>query len=225
MSFGRLARACESPDGNPNNVTINGAGLIFRSDYGEYGIEYLGFATLCLLMQLTTTFTPTVSASAGGNHSVSVSVNGQASGTQNFFDQVPTASRIVQTTTNSALATGHAPCASGKAGWIRVVNKIVTDQSASSNDIVAPNQSLTEQVTVGSPNDFNITSITTGTATTNSVGQFQDTFFLCSSLCPQSTGTSVANQTITDAPPNGGSFALSSNSTSFKCTEIIINGQ
>lgn len=75
------------------------------------------------------------------------------------------------------------------------------------------------------PNDLNISGVQTGTATTNSAGQFMDTFFVCTALCPQSTGTTAASQTITDAPPNGGSFSLSANGIAYKCGGITINGQ
>src|SRR5262245_41141260 len=46
--------------------------------------------------QLTATFTPTNSSSAGGNQSVTVTLNGQTINSQNFFVQVPTYFSVLQ---------------------------------------------------------------------------------------------------------------------------------
>lgn len=136
--------------------------------------------------------------------------------------QKPTASRITATTQNNALSSGQSPCDPGYAGWIRVVTKIVTDQNG--GDIVRGGQNLTEQVSIGSPNDLNITGQQTGAHSTNSNGLFSDTLFVCSSLCPQSGGQTVATQTISDAYL-GYTYTLQSNTFTYTCNGIQINGQ
>ncbi len=213
----------KGPVGTGIPVTIAGAGFSSSASINAGNNISVSSISASSSTQLTATFTPAGTSGAGGNQSVTATIGGQTSGSSSFFDQIPTASRIVQTTTNSALSSGQSPCAAGRAGWIRVVQKILTDQNG--NDIVIGNQNLTEQVTIGSPNDLNITGVSTGTATTNSAGQFQDTFFVCSAVCPQSTGTTAATQNITDAPPVSGSFSLSANSITYKCSGITVNEQ
>lgn len=134
--------------------------------------------------------------------------------------QVPTASRIVSTISNGAAT----DCPSGQAGWDRKVWKIVTDQETPPKDMVVGGQSLTETVTIGSPNDLGITGVTTGTGTTGTNGQFGDHFRVCSTLCPTSTGTTAANQTITDVY-NSTTYTLTPNSIAYKCSSITVNGQ
>ncbi len=136
--------------------------------------------------------------------------------------QRPLASRIVSTATNSQLSSGQDPCSSGEAGWLRVVTKIVTDQTGV--DIVAGGQNLSETVTITTPNQLNITSVASASAVTNAAGQFQDTFFVCSALCPSSSGETDAGQSITDVF-NQQTFILNPNTIVYKCTGITINGQ
>jgi hypothetical protein len=95
-------------------------------------------------------------------------------------------------------------CASGQAGWSRSVAKILVDQQA--QDIVVQGITVTEFVSPGFTNDFNITSFDTGSAHTNATGQFQDSISFCSSLCPNSTGQTAATQTFQFNPPNGGTI-------------------
>ena len=137
-------------------------------------------------------------------------------------NQVPTASRIVNTTKDNALSSGQTPYSAGYAGWIRVVTKIVTDQNGT--DIVMGNQSLKETVTVQTPNALNIGGVVTGNATTNAQGLFTDTLFVCSGVCPQSTGTATAQQTITDTY-QGVAYTLTPNTLTYSCTGNKINGQ
>ncbi len=135
--------------------------------------------------------------------------------------QVPTASRITQNINNQALS-GSPYCQTGIAGWLRVVNKIVTDQNHT--DMVVGGQNLTEQVTVPHPNAFGISQPNIGKATTNAQGLFQDTFYLCLSLCPGSTATVTAAQTISDSL-NGNNYTLTNNSLVNSCSSITVNGQ
>jgi len=135
--------------------------------------------------------------------------------------QVPTASRITQNINNQAIS-GSPYCQAGIAGWLRVVNKIVTDQNHT--DMVVGGQTLTEQVTLPQPNAFGISQAKIGTATTNAQGLFQDTFYLCSSLCPSSTAKVGATQTISDSL-NGHNYTLTNNSLVYSCSSITVNGQ
>jgi hypothetical protein len=138
--------------------------------------------------------------------------------------QVPTASRITETLSSYAInASNFSKCASGQAGWYREVQKIVTDQNGT--DIVLYLQNLDEKITIGTPNQLNITGTQTGTALTDSNGEFDDTFFVCSSQCPGS-GQTDASQTISDILPDGsGPYSLSPNSLVYKCSNITVNGQ
>ena len=116
--------------------------------------------------------------------------------------QVPTASRITQTLFSySVNSTNFPTCTGTQAGWYRQVQKIVTDQTGA--DIVLAGQNLSETVTVGTPNNLGITGTQVGTAVTNGNGNFNDTFFVCSSSCPASSGQTNASQTISDVLPSG----------------------
>jgi hypothetical protein len=149
----------------------------------------------------------------------------KASTTGTVVAQRPTASRIAQTTQNNALSSGQSPCAPNYPGWIRVVIKIVTDQhQPQGDDIVAGGQSLTETVTLTTPNALNVSGVKTNVTVTNAAGQFDDTLFVCSALCPQSTGTATASQTIHDVF-NGGTYNLSPNTFVYSCTGNTVNGQ
>lgn len=134
----------------------------------------------------------------------------------------PYSSQIVSTIQNNALSSGQSPCAPGYAGWIRVVNKVVTYQSGAA--VAIAGQALTETVTLQSPNDLLIGSVATGNATTDSSGGFQDTLYVCSSVCPASSGSTVAQQQISDSV-NGTSYNLTPNTFTYQCSGMLINGQ
>jgi hypothetical protein len=105
------------------------------------------------------------------------------------------------------------------------VNKVTIDQYGA--DFPVGGQVLNEAVTISTPNDLNIlqSQVTTGTAVTNSDGAFQDVFFVCSAVCPSSAGQTVAAQTTTDSWPGVGLFLLNTNTLSYKCKGITVNGQ
>jgi hypothetical protein len=136
--------------------------------------------------------------------------------------QKPTANRIVSTTSQYALGVGQSPCQSGKAGWFRQVVKINTDQESPPHDIAYAGQSLTEDVTIGSPNGLNILSVVQYKATTNSNGQYGDTYYVCTPLCPSSNSNTLANQAITDLW-QGSQFGWN-NSLNYTCKGISENG-
>jgi hypothetical protein len=147
--------------------------------------------------------------------------SGSASGTV----QVPTASRIKSTlSSHSVNSTNFPTCTGTQAGWYRQVQKIVTDQAGA--DIVRAGQKLSETLTVGAPNNLGITGTQVGTAVTDANGNFNDTFFVCSSSCPASSGQTNASQTISDVLPSGGNpYNLLPNALVYKCANITINGQ
>jgi hypothetical protein len=132
--------------------------------------------------------------------------------------QIPTASRTVSTISSQATAS----CPAGQAGWDRSVWKIMTDQNGT--DITTANQSLTEGVTISARNDLNLpTQVQTGTAVTNSIGQFTDRLATCSPVCPASTGETDATQVI-GLTFQGQQHTLTPNSFVYKCTGNTING-
>jgi hypothetical protein len=164
---------------------------------------------------------PQVLGVAAGTGSGYAEVEGgscQSGGSGPAVVQIPTASAIVSTVSSAA-----ASCPSGYAGWDRVVTKIVTDQETPPQGIVAAGQSLTEVVTIGTPNALGMTNIATSSATTNAAGNFNDHFLVCSTACPKSTGSSVATQVITDVY-NAKTYTLTPNTITFKCTSITVNG-
>ena len=102
----------------------------------------------------------------------------------------------------------------------RVVTKIVTDQETPPQNIVASGQSLTEVVTIGSPNALGMTKITASNAVTNAAGTLNDHFEVCSNICPKSTGSSVVTDVF-----NGQTYTLTPNTINYKCRGIAVNGK
>jgi len=135
-------------------------------------------------------------------------------------DQRATADRIVSTLASFA---GPPTCPAGQSGWYRQVQKIVTDQNGA--DIVLGGQELTE-VLFYTRNDFGNAPPTTGSGTTNSNGNFTDTFFFCTPACPNDTvHENDVTQDISDhLPTNGVTYALRPNALVYKCSGITING-
>lgn len=132
---------------------------------------------------------------------------------------IPTASVVVSQTDSDA----NTGCPSGQAGWYRQVLKAVVDQNGNPIELVG--QNLAETVTITSPNQLNLKNPQTGTAVTDPNGQFTDTFFDCSALCP-GTGVTDASQTISDILPNGsGPYNLAPNTLVYGCSSIIVNGK
>ena len=89
------------------SVTITGTGFASGATVNAGANISVSQITVKSSTQITATFTPTNSSSAGGNQGVTVSVPGsQPSNSQNFYDQVPTALQVVGTPVT--LATGSA---------------------------------------------------------------------------------------------------------------------
>lgn len=188
-----------------------------------------GVATLNAGLNLHTVAAGGATASAKNDlpfqaNRVSNCVDTNMPGNQPVTVQRPTASRITQTLSSHSVNASNFPtCTGNQAGWYRQVQKIVTDQNGA--DIVLNLQNLDETVTIGTPNQLNVGGVQQGTALTDSNGDFDDTFFVCSSQCPGS-GQTDASQAISDILPNGsGPYNLSPNSLVYKCTGITVNGQ
>jgi hypothetical protein len=108
-------------------------------------------------------------------------------------------------------------CSSG-AGWFREVTNQIEDQSGAPFSIQG---TVSDSLTVGSPNDLGISGNQTGTGSTNAQGQWLDMYFDCSSVCPSSTGESDA---IQQWSLNGVGLPKT-NLVVYKCNSITINGQ
>jgi hypothetical protein len=131
--------------------------------------------------------------------------------------QVPTALKVVQTTTNSVNT-----CPAGQQGWIRVVERGVLDQNSVA--IVLANQTIGETVTVNAgQNGLFISSVATHPGITDVDGQYPDTFSFCSTACPGSATTTLT-QTNNDTLPSGGNYPLTNSSIQWACSNIKING-
>ena len=143
------------------------------------------------------------------------SVSAYASGT--VPAQIPTNSRIV----NDYGTPGPAVCPNGQAGWLRGVNKVVTDQQNPPQDIVAGGQQLSETITITSDPLGVGKNIITGSTTTTARGIFTDLYFICSAKCPASAATDGATQIITDVYL-GATHSLLPVSLAYKCTSITV---
>lgn len=71
-------------------VTITGTGFASGATVNAGSNIAVSNVSVSSSTQITATFTPTNSSAAGGNQAVTVTVAGQTSNSQNFFNQVPT---------------------------------------------------------------------------------------------------------------------------------------
>jgi hypothetical protein len=76
--------------GTAINVTISGKGFAAGATVSAGSNISVSNVKVTSSTQITATFTPTNSSSAGGNQAVTVTVASQKSNSQNFFNQVPT---------------------------------------------------------------------------------------------------------------------------------------
>jgi hypothetical protein len=75
----------------------------------------------------------------------------------NFYDQVPTDSKIVSTLASFAMSTGKSPaCHGGQAGGYRKVQKIVADQNSPAGNITANGATISESFGLTGPNQLNL---------------------------------------------------------------------
>jgi hypothetical protein len=90
--------------GTAINVTITGTNFASGASVSAGSNISVSNVSVSSSTQITATFTPTNSSSAGGNQGITVSVGGQTSNSKNFYDQVPTALQVVGTP--ATIATG-----------------------------------------------------------------------------------------------------------------------
>jgi len=83
---------------------------------------------------------------------------------------------------------GPAQCPSGSAGWVRNVTNQLQYQDGS--PYAVDGITLADTLSIGSTNQLGLHSPGTGQATTTGDGSFPDTYSVCSTYCPSSTGYS-----------------------------------
>ena len=114
---------------------------------------------------------------------------------------------------------GQASCTPGLAGWSRTVTMQLQAQNGSPVAISGIN--MADQITVGTPNDLGIGNTNTGNHNTDSSGEWPDTYFVCSSACPGSTGQTDAIQSWTWS----GAPLAHSNAVVYECGSITSDGR
>lgn len=165
---------------------------------GGIGVgDYLGNAGGSTFSNLTLTDNNFCSSSGGGPINV----------------QIPTSVSVVNT-----IQQGAAVCSSGQAGWSRKVTLQLLDQSGAA--IQKSAITMADSITMGSPNDLGASNTRTGSVSTDSSGQWADSYFVCSTACPGS-GESDGTQAWT---ANGTSLSHS-NAIVYKCTSITVDGK
>jgi hypothetical protein len=215
--------------GAGTSVTITGTGFASGATVNAGPNISVSSASVTSSTQITTTFTPTNSSSAGGNQGVTVSLPGsQPSNSKNFYDQVPTDSMIVSTISSYAMNTGTTPaCPSGQAGWYRKVQKIVTDQNTPVGNITANGATVSETLGLTATNQLNLSPPTAfAPVVTSGGGYLDDQFGFCSPLCSGSSGQTDLTEVFTDQPTTGGtSYPLKAHTLAYTCSGDTDNGK
>jgi len=210
-------------------VTITGKGFASGATINAGSNISVSSVSVSSSTQMTATFTPKNSSSAGGNQGVTVSVPGsQPSNSVNFYDQVPTDSMITSTLLNYAMNTTSNPaCPSGQAGWYRKVQKITTDQNTPAGNITANGATISETLGLTGTNQLNLSAPTPfAPVQTSGGGYLDDQFGFCSPLCPGSSGQTDLTEVFTDQPASGGaSYTLKAHTLAYTCTGDTDNGQ
>ena len=111
-----------------------------------------------------------------------------------------------------------AACPSGQAGWNRNVTNQV--QYVDGTAYAYSGLTVSDVLSVSTPNTLGISGTQTGTTTTTGDGSFSDNYSVCSSVCPSSTGQTDALQNWTVA-----AYPLPhANVIVYKCGSITIDG-
>jgi hypothetical protein len=136
------------------------------------------------------------------------------------YAQTPTSVRWVnQCSAMNLTSSTDPPCTAGYAGYQRIVTLQVVDQEGL--PINQSGISMSDSISIGSPNGLGIGNTRTGTEGTNSDGQWYDTYSVCSSVCPTGGAQTNATQSWT-----ANSTAIpGTNSIVYKCSSITIDGQ
>jgi len=112
---------------------------------------------------------------------------------------------------------GSAVCTTGTAGWSRLVT---LELRSGVTPYKQSGISMHDATSIQSRNDLGASNTSTGTTSTNSSGRWLDTYFICSSSCPTSSGESDAVQSWTW---NSQSLA-NANYIVYKCSTVTIDG-
>jgi len=122
-----------------------------------------------------------------------------------------------QATYISTTQQGAAVCPSGQAGWSRLVTMQLQDQSGKAINVSGI--LMADMIQPGTRNDLGASS-RTGSYKTDSSGSWPDTYFVCSTACPASTGETDAAQNWT----YNGLGLPHFNAIVYKCKSVTIDG-
>jgi hypothetical protein len=117
----------------------------------------------------------------------------------------------------ATLSSSSNTCSSG-AGWFRYVTNQLEDQWGAPYKVSG--LTLSDNITVQTPNALGISGTQTGSFPTNAQGQWADSYFDCSGACPASTGSADA---IQQWSVNGVGLPHT-NLVVYKCSSITIDG-
>lgn len=106
----------------------------------------------------------------------------------------------------------------GKRGWIRNVTNQLQYRDGSAYRVSGV--TMADTIAVQAPNALNVSGTKVGSAETTGDGSFPDTYLVCSTACPSSSGTAQASQSWTY-----NSSPLSHvNQITYACSYISIDG-
>lgn len=117
----------------------------------------------------------------------------------------------------ATLSSSSNVCSSG-AGWFRYVTNQLEDQWGAPYQVSG--LTLSDNITVQTPNALGISGTQIGSYPTNAQGQWADSYFDCSTACPASTGSADA---IQQWSVNGVGLPHT-NLVVYKCKSITIDG-
>jgi hypothetical protein len=136
---------------------------------------------------------------------------------------VQTPGSVAYVTTLGSQSLNAAACtalgASGQ-GYRRDVTLQLYDTNSPRQPIKVSGITVVDTLTPGTPNALGLGLGSTGSTTTNVYGQWPDTYFVCSAVCPASTGQSNISQSW---KANGRSLPTT-NAIIDKCGSITIDG-
>jgi hypothetical protein len=117
-------------------------------------------------------------------------------------------------------AQGAANCPAGQNGFSRQITLQVVDQNGNPSPI--QNFTMSDVITVGSPNGLGITGTQTGSLA-NVSGPFLDSLYVCSAACPASNSSTTGLQTWTGSGPSA-YYPLGTYNVVYKCNSIAWSG-
>lgn len=134
-------------------------------------------------------------------------------GSQPVTVQAPTSVEPV-----SPQVQGQAVCPQGMSGWSRTITAQLEDQY--NHPYAVAGIVMADNIQIGTPNQLGIGNTNTGQHSTNSSGQWPDTYYVCSTVCQTQNGQTNALQNWTY---NGLSLPHV-NSLVYTCASITIDG-